>query len=343
VDGSLWFVDYGLKQVVHTGADGKELWRGDFPAPSMLAVGGADGSCWLIDDYQLARLDASGTEVWRGDTFYDPSAASLSVNHADGTLWVADTTNSQVVHVAGDGAELWRGGTFSKPRSVSVDSATGSVWVADTMNGQVVRFDLPDWRPPRFRDVPFDHWAWAQVEACALAGIVAGYSDGTYRPSQTVTRAQMAVYVSRALTGSDAAVPTGPAGPSFPDVDTDHWAYKYIEYAHALGIVEGYGGGGSPPMYRPDLDLDRGQMAVFIARSIATPTGEEGMKSYTPPATPTFPDVPTSFWAYKYVEYIAQPAIAVTQGYPDGLYHPEYACTRDQMAVYVARAFQLPT
>jgi hypothetical protein len=43
------------------------------------------------------------------------------------------------------------------------------------------------------------------------------------------------------------------------------------------------------------------------------------------------------------VEYIAQPAIAVTLGYPDGLYHPEYACTRDQMAVYVARAFQLPT
>ena len=28
--------------------------------------------------------------------------------------------------------------------------------------------------------------------------------------------------------------------------------------------------------------------------------------------------------------------------YPDGDYHPEYVCTRDQMAVYVARAFKLP-
>jgi hypothetical protein len=31
----------------------------------------------------------------------------------------------------------------------------------------------------------------------------------------------------------------------------------------------------------------------------------------------------------------------VTKGYPDGDYHPEYICTRDQMAVYVARAFRL--
>jgi len=41
------------------------------------------------------------------------------------------------------------------------------------------------------------------------------------------------------------------------------------------------------------------------------------------------------------VEYIADPERGVTQGYPDGRYHPEYPCTRDQMAVYVARAFRL--
>ncbi len=46
------------------------------------------------------------------------------------------------------------------------------------------------------------------------------------------------------------------------------------------------------------------------------------------------------YWVtYKLIEYIAQDSIAVTQGYPDGLYHPEEPCTRDQMAVYVARAF----
>jgi len=199
----------------------------------------------------------------------------------------------------------------------------------------VVRLDLPDWRPPRFRDVPFDHWAWAQVEACAVASIVQGYSDGTYRPSQTVTRDQMAVYISRALAGSDAKVPTGPAQPSFKDVPTDHWAYRYIEYAAATNVVQGYPGGS----YRPGVELDRGQMAVFIARAIVTPTGDAGLAGYTPPTSPSFPDVATSFWAYKYIEYLKQEEIVT--GYPDGLYHAEYACTRDQMAVYVARAFKL--
>jgi len=31
----------------------------------------------------------------------------------------------------------------------------------------------------------------------------------------------------------------------------------------------------------------------------------------------------------------------VVNGYEDGLYHPEIVVTRDQMAVYVARAFEL--
>jgi hypothetical protein len=148
----------------------------------------------------------------------------------------------------------------------------------------------------------------------------------------------MAVYVSRALAGGDANVPTGPATATFSDVPTDYWAFKYVEYAVAQNVVKGYSDG----TYKPTDEVDRGQMSVFIARAIATPTAGADLVNYTPPSTPTFPDVATTFWAYKYVEYIAQPSIAVTQGYPDGDYHPEYICARDQMAVYVARAFKLP-
>jgi hypothetical protein len=80
-------------------------------------------------------------------------------------------------------------------------------------------------------------------------------------------------------------------------------------------------------------------MAVFVARSIVDPTGEEGLAGYVPPLTATFPDVPTDFWAYRHIEYCV--AQDVTSGYWDG-YHPERAVTRDQMAVYVARSFHLP-
>ncbi len=193
--------------------------------------------------------------------------------------------------------------------------------------------------PPTFPDVPESHWAFDPVGACVSAGIVGGYSDGTYGPGLRVDRAQMAAFISRALAGGDDQIPSGPASATFTDVPEDHWAFKYIEYAVANNIVAGY----SEDVYEPDWVVDRGQMAVFIARSIVTPTGDEGLADYVPPATPTFPDVTSGGdwgWCYLYVEYIAGEGI--TRGYSDGRYHPERDCARDQMAVYVQRAFGLP-
>ena len=62
-----------------------------------------------------------------------------------------------------------------------------------------------------FTDVPTTHWAYKYVEYAVDQGVVGGYSDGTYRPTLTVTRDMMAVFVARAMCGGDASVPTGPA------------------------------------------------------------------------------------------------------------------------------------
>jgi hypothetical protein len=204
-------------------------------------------------------------------------------------------------------------------------------------NQQITIKDVPAGYVEIFTDVPLDYWSYPQIRAVEDASIVKGYSDGTYKPTDPVTRDQMAVYISRALAGGDASVPAGPSTATFSDVPTDYWAFKYVEYAVTQNVVKGYSDG----TYKPTDQVTRDQMSVFIARAIATPSAGADLVNYTPPTTATFPDVPTDFWAYKYVEYIAQPAIAVTKGYPDGDYHPEYICTRDQMAVYVARAFRL--
>ena len=133
----------------------------------------------------------------------------------------------------------------------------------------------------------YDFWAAKEISLCYRAGIVGGYSDGTYQPGGVVTRAQMAVFVSRALARGDANVPAGPSTAHFPDVATDYWAYKYVSYANANSIVNGYTNG----TYGPEIAVTRDQMAVFIARSIASPLGDAGLASYTPPTTPSFPDV----------------------------------------------------
>jgi hypothetical protein len=187
-----------------------------------------------------------------------------------------------------------------------------------------------------FPDVPCDYWCVDAIEAVYLCDIIEGYRDGLYRPRLTVDRGAMAVYVSRGLSGGKARVPAGPAEPTFPDVPTDFWAYDAVEYAVANNVVQGYLDG----KYHADWDVTRGQMAVFIARAIVTPTGEAGLADYQPPATPTFDDVPTTYWSYKHIEYLAQQG--VVRGYVDGYYRPGRYVTRDQMAVYIARAFELP-
>ncbi len=189
-----------------------------------------------------------------------------------------------------------------------------------------------------FRDVGRAHWAQREIAACVGADIVSGYQDDTYQPALSVSRDQMAVYIARALAGGDEHVPPGPSEPSFADVAVEDWAYRYIEYAVANDIVRGY----ADQHYHPDLTVDRGQMAVFVARSIATPVGEAGLADYVPPDPPTFEDVTGGnewSWCHKHVEYLAE--AGVIGGYPDGRYHPHCSCSRDQMAVYIARAFQL--
>ena len=163
-----------------------------------------------------------------------------------------------------------------------------------------------------------------------------GVPRETYQQAPEITRDEMAVYIARALCGGDANVPPGPDAPTFSDVPADHGAYRYVEYLVSRKVVTGYGGGG----YQPTWKVTRAQMAVFIARSIVNPTGEAGLAAYRPPAAPTFRDVSPTHSAYRHIEFLK--ARGIVNGYMDGNYHPGITLTRDQTAVYVSRAFQLP-
>jgi hypothetical protein len=372
-DGSCWVADeHGTEEVVHLAADGTELCRaGGFLLPPAVSVNSADGSCWVGDrgNNAVVHLDPDGTEVWRGGSYPPGSIWSVAANPSDGSCWVGA---QDIVHLAADGQELSRTGGSGWTFSVSVNSTDGSCWVGNIGSGELVHLaaDGSDlWRSPvdysegsvsvnptdgscwvgagdqlvhlvivgttTFPDIPAYHWAYDEIEACVDANVVKGYTDGLYHPSTPVTRDQMAVYISRALVSpsGDAAIPDPPATPSFSDVPETFWAYKHIEYAVSQNVVKGYEDG----TYQPGVTVDRGQMAVYVARAIVAPGGDAAIPDPVPPAT--FPDVPDSFWAYKQVEYCV--GQGVVTGYEDGNYHPDYPVTRDQMAVYIARAFGL--
>jgi bacillolysin len=56
---------------------------------------------------------------------------------------------------------------------------------------------------PYFSDIPNTHWAFRYIQKMYDEGITTGYTDGTYRPSQNVSRAQMATFIGRAFLGME--------------------------------------------------------------------------------------------------------------------------------------------
>jgi hypothetical protein len=195
-------------------------------------------------------------------------------------------------------------------------------------NQQITIKDVPADYTETFKDVPLDYWAYPQVRAAYAAGIVKG-SDGSYFPTNTVTRDQLAVYIARAMNGGD---PTGPATVAFTDI-TNPWANVHIAYCVANNVVRGF----DATHYGPTLEVDRGSMAVFIARAKGWVSIDDAMNT----APELFADVPAGYWSGTAVQACVDHG--VVNGYDATHYQPTWFVSRDQMAVFVTRAFNLPT
>ncbi len=183
-----------------------------------------------------------------------------------------------------------------------------------------------------FIDVPLDYSVNSYIERLYNAGITGGCSliPLMYCPENTVTRAQMAVFLLRGIHGSSYVPPAVGDSTGFADVPTDHPVAAWIKQLAAEGIT----GGCSNGNYCPDATVTRAQMAVFLLRSKYT-------SAYTPPpANGDFTDVPLDHLMAAWIEQLA--AEGITGGCREGTYCPDGNVTRAQMAVFLVRTFNLP-
>ncbi|WP_171637804.1 RCC1 domain-containing protein [Paenibacillus plantarum] len=103
------------------------------------------------------------------------------------------------------------------------------------------------------------HWAEALIHQAVSRGIVTGYSDGTFKPNATITRAEFTVMLMNALK------PLGDGAPlSFSDSTLiGAWAQRAVAQSVAAGIVAGYNDG----TFRPTANITRSELASMIARA----------------------------------------------------------------------------
>lgn len=92
-----------------------------------------------------------------------------------------------------------------------------------------------------YTDVAEDSAYYEAVETLNKLGIVNGYEDGTFKPEDGVTRAEMAKLIACIQGYGETA--KGAANTAFTDVPSSHWASGYIANAAGMGIINGYGDG----------------------------------------------------------------------------------------------------
>ena len=109
----------------------------------------------------------------------------------------------------------------------------------------------------KFTDIA-GHWAQNDIEVMFRRGIVSGVTETTFEPDRSITRAEFATLVTKALQLS------GSVSAGFMDVNEYEWYAPYVNAAASVGLIVGSDG-----YFRPDELITREEMAVIAVKALA--------------------------------------------------------------------------
>jgi hypothetical protein len=255
---------------------------------------------WAVGDYRVSGNDRTFVMHWDGNQW----STVPSPNHprSDGLYGVAALSPGDV----------WAVGSGNG--SGSVYERTLTIRYTDPCYTCVIYFS--DVRP---RDYYYE-----AVRYLYCAGVISGYSDGTFRPYNLTTRGQLCKIVTLAEGWTLYTPPT----PTFSDVPPTDPFFPYIETAYQQGVISGYSDG----TFRPQNNVTRGQLCKIVVLAEQWPL-------YTPP-NPSFTDVPPQHTFYAHIETTYNRAII--SGYADGTFRPGNNATRGQISKIVHNAITAP-
>ena len=144
-----------------------------------------------------------------------------------------------------------------------------------------------------YSDVPAELWCNNAISTLSNMGIISGYSNGTFRPSAPITRAELTKIAAGFF--ADNRVTSHYDG-RFSDVSGSEWFVSALEKAIEEGIVEGYG----DSSFAPDQYITRAQACTIINRTLGrTPVADALL-----PASQmlTWPDCQPGAWYYAQMQ-----------------------------------------
>ena len=245
------------------------------------------------------------------------TAASTKVEAPSVASTQASTTKTDASNVATTKAEAYKFDAAKAATPVVVNTSIGTPQ------------DIQKIRAHIFSDVPSDFWAANSISTVTKANLMKGYSDGTFRPNQPMTREEVAALFNNITDDGTAAFLSS----KFKDITSDRWSALAIESVARKNIISGYGDN----TYKPEKYMSRQEFAVvadnyihYLGYTTEDPTARDniayGDQKFVAP------------WAQDAVRELAY--LGFTNYAPGTLFNPEKYVTRAEAAEIAYRMTQ---
>jgi len=160
---------------------------------------------------------------------------------------------------------------------------------------------------------------------------ITGYTDGTFRPQNFVTRAEVASMFASILKLNV----TQSGTQKFYDVDEDYWAYGQVQAMYRSGLFAGYIDANGNRYFDPEAPISRAEIAqVFTNYWKFLDISVDGTN-----VTP-IPDVANTFWAAPAINRIFNTGIFT--GFSDGTFRPNDVTLREQIVSMINKLIERP-
>ena len=179
-----------------------------------------------------------------------------------------------------------------------------------------------------FKDIPANSTLLPAVEYVKTQGLMEGYDDGTFRPSDPVNRAEaVKILLASVVTAEELKAYTTS---SFADVPDNAWFMPYVEAAlKKVGIIDG------PPkatLFHPSSAIQKAQFLKMFFLS----KGIDPSKQYGDLSLPLSPDVvKNSVWYFAPIRLALVSSMTFIGS--DGLLHPDKPLLRGDLALLLYR------
>ena len=172
-------------------------------------------------------------------------------------------------------------GTF-KPQA-NVTRAEAAQMFATLLNGGT---NFGTSQATKFSDAS-DDWYSKAINYVVGKGLISGYPNGTFKPNESITRAEFAQMISGYVKNEKASTS------DFKDVK-DHWAKDAIDKLYGNKNVNGYPDGS----FKPNAKITRAEAVTILNSVFNRNTNKSSLNNVNTSSLNKFSDVSEGFWAY---------------------------------------------